>query len=355
MCRAMAKLGHQVTLMLPGAESHLLISKENSDFSFKTVIYEVNSKLMSDSKYYFGLKNYFKGKKTKKYDVIYTRKFIVYFFAARFFPHTRLIFEIHENCFHSNKVLNTVYISLFRMIYNEKTQLLVTISHALAEYWSAWGILKSRILIYHDCVSYNVNEVKPNKHVAREQVKVELGSYKLLAVYTGNIGPNRGIDKIIGLGKAFPDILFIIAGGPESMINFYKEKFELSRNIFFMGFVNIGKVKLLQASADILLAFWSDQLSTINYCSPLKIFEYMNAERVILVHRFKTILEVLEDGKDCVMINDPNDPEETIDKMRIAIANLGNEKMIRTAKNKIVKKYNWNDRAIAILNTISNE
>ena len=48
-------------------------------------------------------------------------------------------------------------------------------------------------------------------------------------------------------------------------------------------------------ASDILLALWSKKVLTINYCSPLKLFEYMASGRTIIAHDFITIKEVINE------------------------------------------------------------
>ena len=50
-------------------------------------------------------------------------------------------------------------------------------------------------------------------------------------------------------------------------------------------------------------------MPTIDYCSPLKLFEYMASGTPIIANNYVTIREVLEDEKDAFLINGDNDKD----------------------------------------------
>ena len=47
---------------------------------------------------------------------------------------------------------------------------------------------------------------------------------------------------------------------------------------------------------------WTDKTNTMNYCSPLKLFEYMAAGRIIVGHDFPTISEVLTNNETALLV-----------------------------------------------------
>jgi glycosyltransferase involved in cell wall biosynthesis len=102
-------------------------------------------------------------------------------------------------------------------------------------------------------------------------------------------------------------------------------------------------------TADILLALWSSDVPTINFCSPLKVFEYMAAGRLILAHGFPTIKEILVDGVNAYLAN-PNDLNDLDKKFKQAL-NDENEKIIsNTARKDAFEKYSWSVRTNIIVN-----
>ena len=119
-------------------------------------------------------------------------------------------------------------------------------------------------------------------------------------------------------------------------------------NIVFTGHVRHQDVKQYLFAADVLLMIWSRQVPTINYCSPLKMFEYMAAERIIVGHAFPTILEVLKDGEDAYLA-DPDSFDDLRKKMALALNEEYPNSMAKRARELAMKKYTWQARARAIL------
>ena len=66
------------------------------------------------------------------------------------------------------------------------------------------------------------------------------------------------------------------------------------------------------------VSLWSYEVPTINYCSPLKIFEYMAAGRTILAQGFPTILEVLHNNENAIIAK-PDSFQDLYDKLKYAL------------------------------------
>jgi glycosyltransferase involved in cell wall biosynthesis len=66
----------------------------------------------------------------------------------------------------------------------------------------------------------------------------------------------------------------------------------------------------------VLLALWSKKVPTINYCSPLKIFEYMASGRIMVAHGFPTIKEVIKHNKNGLLAR-PDDFNDLVEKREL--------------------------------------
>ena len=99
---------------------------------------------------------------------------------------------------------------------------------------------------------------------------------------------------------------FIIVGGTPAGNGSRSESDRETRNIQnvrLTGRVPHREIPQWLASADILLMMWTWKVSTIRVCSPMKLFEYMAAKRLIVGPAFPTVLEVMEDGRDAILLN----------------------------------------------------
>jgi glycosyltransferase involved in cell wall biosynthesis len=184
--------------------------------------------------------------------------------------------------------------------------------------------------------------------------KLHLPLDKKIVLYTGSLYANRGIDNILKLAKLFPQVYFLVIGGPEKQKNDYIKSalIQKTKNIRFLGYIPHFKVKDYLIAADVLLMIWSKEVKTINYCSPLKVFEYMASGRIIVGHAFPTIKEVLTDGETAYLTN-PDSFDELQMKISLALAQNYPNSMAQTAQRLALNKYSWKVRAQTILESIN--
>ncbi len=92
----------------------------------------------------------------------------------------------------------------------DKSIKLVTISKALADIWIARGVPENKIIICHDGINHNAFAIPKSQGDTRKIL--QLPENKKIAVYAGNLQPNRGIQPIIELAKRFSEVLFVVVG-----------------------------------------------------------------------------------------------------------------------------------------------
>jgi glycosyltransferase involved in cell wall biosynthesis len=227
----------------------------------------------------------------------------------------------------------------------------IAISQALADIWLSRGVPENKIMALHDAVSLNNHSHVPDFKSIRE--KLNLLQDKKIILYAGSLYPDRGIETILRLAKSFPKALFVILGGPEDRKVYYEQKSaDLDiHNIEFFGYIPHHDVTNYLVAADILLMIWSKQVKTINFCSPLKMFEYMASGRIIVGHAFPTIKEVLTDGKTAFLA-DPDSYGDLRNKLDKALKQEYPNPMAEEARRLALNKYTWQVRAKTILNSI---
>ena len=128
--------------------------------------------------------------------------------------------------------------------------------------------------------------------------------------------------------------------------------FKIINNIFFTGPVAHVKVASYLSKSDILLALWSSKVPTINYCSPLKVFEYMASNKLIVADGFITVKEVLTHKENAVLV-EPDD----YDSLQNAFKSILNDKDFYLSLGKkncdlIKSTYNWERRSELILKNL---
>ena len=196
----------------------------------------------------------------------------------------RVLLEFHSDTLSSKnyiqKLLGLVYqTSMVRNIIK------ISISDALSKRLKEnFGILTDIVL--HD--AWN------NKKSLETRMRRNNGS-KFLVVYTGKITLDRGITQIFQLAEKDKEAVFMIVGGSKAESKKIKDMVKIKNlnNVRIYSYQKSSRVKYLQERADMLIAFWSKNVPTIEYCSPLKLFEYMATGNKILIHDFPVFQEVL--------------------------------------------------------------
>ena len=215
----------------------------------------------------------------------------------------RTIFESHEDKLHPTSGLMNKWYSKMLLEDARSPQLVqfIAISHALAAVWKDRGVPPEKLVVLHDGVAARDYQTVKSRHQARLGLGIA-GEGKIV-VYAGSLYEDREIDSIFQLARSFPESRFMVVGGPERRKLFYESRARRNglANLLFVGRVPHYQVKEYLFAADVLLMLWSWQVPTINICSPLKLFEYMAAGRIIVGYAFPTIEEILVNGETALL------------------------------------------------------
>lgn len=180
---------------------------------------------------------------------------------------------------------------------------ILTITTALANHLKEFT--KSKIEVFPDAIKKEYLDNQISKEEARKLLGI---NSRKVVVYTGHLYNGRGIPLIIKLAQKFQDIDFYIVGGEKFDIDKFKSKSKEIKNLNYTGFITPSKVRFYQFAADILLMPYENKVSvegggdTSSYMSPMKLFEYMASNRLILASNHNSIQEVLSHKKNAILI-----------------------------------------------------
>lgn len=195
-----------------------------------------------------------------------------------------------------------------------------------------------------------------------DHLREKLGLYdSFLAVYTGHLYKGRGMDLLIKLAENLPKIVFLWVGGREEDASYWKSFIEEKQinNILITGFIENEYIPLYQSIGDVLLMPYENQVSgssggnTAEFCSPMKMFEYMATGKPIISSNLPVIHEILNDSN--AVFCDYEDVDQWIDAIRKIqdYPNVGIE-LGKQAKND-AQKYSWIERAKTTIDGFINE
>lgn len=159
-------------------------------------------------------------------------------------------------------------------------------------------VSKTNNLILHDGVEKKNFSLNKNKKKSRKKNIVYIGSF-----YKG-----RGLEIIKKLSRIYPQINFSVYGLRNEKISR-----DFLSNFNIHKYVNYSQVPKILCEADILLMPYENKVSinakdlnTAQYCSPLKMFEYLASGKIIISHGLPGISEILKNNTDSILLNKIN-------------------------------------------------
>jgi glycosyltransferase involved in cell wall biosynthesis len=229
----------------------------------------------------------------------------------------------------------------------------VAISPRLAKTYKKY-LPESRVLHLEDGVDPTLYDGLPGKEELRNELGIDVHSYSRLAVFTGHLYPDRGIETIIAAAAELPKVFFLLIGGWHQDVEAWEGRAEKQSitNIQFRGFRPHSEIPRYQKAADILLMPYSSSLNIAKIFSSLKLFEYMASGTPIIASNLPRVCEVLP-GDQGYLIK-PDDVSG-LTKAVGAIDSDYDEALERARRARIaVVQYSWQSRARHIVKTFLN-
>ena len=266
-------------------------------------------------------------------EVIISRSLISSFFLC-FFKINHFL-EIHSEFRGLTKFL-MINFNYINSPYILKT---IIISRALSKKFTTLN--KKKILILHDAVDTRNFSYKKRRNKIKS------------ATYVGSFHKGKGIELLLHLAKKFKKLKFNIYGDP------LDNTYDISKNVKIHGYSNYKKVPYVLANSDILLLpsanvqyGRSKSVNISNYNSPLKMFDYLAAGKIILASKRDGICEVLKHNFNSIIVN-KYDLKMWTKAMNEILNNKYPLHKLRSNSIKTAKKYTWDKRAVKILNEIN--
>jgi glycosyltransferase involved in cell wall biosynthesis len=249
----------------------------------------------------------------------------------------KLIFEAHENLTAGQ-----------RAVALRKMDGVVCISNALRrDLINGVGLAPHRTIVEYDAVDFDKFSPKPN--ISQADLRRELGlpvDSKIVCyaggLYTEEISLLRQAARQIE-----ENIVIVVVGGSQSEVEQNRCQTVDSR-IRFVGHVAHAEVPRYLQAADVLVMPYTNHLPWSAYFSPVKLFEYMAAQRPIISSDLPALRETLRPDENALLIR----PGSVRDLLRAISFVLDNPnyaaRIVRTAAQE-VKEHTWTRRAERIL------
>ncbi|MBN1461779.1 MAG: glycosyltransferase family 4 protein [Armatimonadetes bacterium] len=246
-------------------------------------------------------------------DFVYTRNVTIAAGAA--LARGRCVLEFHS------PVFPKVERRLVRSIVRSRRVCSVTISRRLAELMALqYGLEAGDFLVEHDACD-------PDEASRAEPAVLRCG-HELVAMYVGSFYPGRGVETIVELARRLPNVVFVAVGGEASDAG--REGSSPLPNLVFHPRVDRSLVPSLLAGADVLLMPYGSVVTVAgegnnrDFCSPLKLFEYLATGKPIVSSWTCSISEVLHDGENALLVK-----SSTVDEWEACVSRLVADEALR--------------------------
>lgn len=192
----------------------------------------------------------------------------------------------------------------------------------------------------------------PGPEAARRSLGLPQG---LTVGYTGHFYSGRGLELMLQLIPAFPQVNFMFVGGqPEKVLNWQAlMKQSGFNNAYTTGFIENARLPLYQAAAEILLMPYEQNIAgssggnSADICSPMKMFDYLAAGRAILTSDLPVLHEVLNESN--AVFCPPNNLEAWKEGMARLVADDKLRQRLGAQAQKDSGRYSWRARAQAAI------
>ena len=176
--------------------------------------------------------------------------------------------------------------------------------------------------------------------------------------YFGHLYSGKGMETIAALAPLLPDMRFEVYGGTEADLARWRAACAGQANLSLHGHIPHAEVAARMAGCDILIAPYDAQVShagggdIARWMSPLKLFEYMAAERPIVTSDLPVLREVVRNGETALLCT-PGDQTAFADALRRLAADPALRTRLGSAGRDLLEaEYTWDRRARRVLDGI---
>lgn len=336
MCEAFAK-NYRVDLLVNHNNQRWNDIKKNYNLDCKINI--LSQQRFKNSNFFFRIINGFKAIKlvnNKKYYLVISRNIISSILLAIF--DKKNVLEIHTEMTGFTKKLFNFFLAKIKQ--NIK---FIFIHKELSKIFK----FHNKFIILDDAI--NLKDFK----------KLNIGTVKNKFVYTGSYIEGKGIELVVELARHFKKYKFYLYGNIDTFPKKLIDKKKNLRNIFVNDYINYSQIPSVLKSAEFLLMPYPKKIGVLmknvnvsSYISPLKMFEYLAAKKVIFASDNKAYGHILRDNYNSILIS-PSNKKKWIKRIKEVISNKARYSSLKENAIKTVKDFTWEKRSKKIIKFIN--
>jgi glycosyltransferase involved in cell wall biosynthesis len=264
----------------------------------------------------------------------------------------KFVYDSHELYLERNKPqpssrLWKVVLSRLEAFLARRADAVLTVNETLGEVLALrYSIPRPFVLLNTPAGFERIALLGKRNGILRDELKIPPDAKVL--IYVGSIKSNRGLEEVIQALKYLKGCCLVCMGYGDD--RYKRILLELADNIgvsdrfFFFGPVPTSQVVPFAAGADLGVAPIANACMSYYYCSPNKLFEYMNAGLPVIASAFPE-LEKIVLSHEVGLTFDPSDPEDIARAARRILYNPEKGERMRKNAVRASQLYNWENES----------
>ncbi|MBI4709152.1 MAG: glycosyltransferase [Candidatus Portnoybacteria bacterium] len=223
-----------------------------------------------------------------------------------------------------------------------------------------YNVSDDKFIVAPNGVDIDFFDIKESTQEARH--KLNLSSDKTIISYIGRLetlGMEKGVSDLIRsfaqLIKNRQDVFLCVIGGPDNLISRYQQIADSlginSSQILFTGQVGYNLIPLYLRAMDIVVVPFPATKQFAFTASPIKVFEFMAAGKVIIASDLPALRTSLSDKS--ALFSEPGNIEDLSDKINFILENSALAKEMSERVLEDARQYTWSSRAEKIIKFVS--
>ena len=335
-CEYLTKLKNEVHLILPNTSKFKDTFQNfyNIKYNFKITKIKNYKKFPVGLNYYtYSIRSFLKVCFSN--DLIISRNFFVIFLCSLI--NKKCVIELHHDIKTESRIVNFIYKRI--NIFNKKCLKIIAITQGVKKFYTKkFNLKKNRIIILPSGTSLNL------------KYKNSLNIKKLKIGYFGSINYSKGINIIQKIAKMDQPNDYFIFGGTNDQISELRLK-NISKNLKLNSFQSYKRLPKLLLSMDVLLMPYLKNVTAAgnvsdisNFTSPLKLFDYMEAGKIIISSEILVLKEILKHKKNCIFVKNYNSAVSWLNEIKKIKNNIMMRNIIAKNSKKLSSNFNHENR-----------
>lgn len=218
-----------------------------------------------------------------------------------------------------------------------------------------WGVKEDVLMVEGDAVDLDRFENLPSQAKARSKWNVKTD--RIVVGYVGRLttlGKEKGVKTVLEAVAKDKRFFGFIVGGPENDKKTYEKmaaKLGLTEDdVLFAGEIPAADVPASLSACDVLAMPFPDLPHYRTHMSPLKMFEYMAADRPLVTSDLPTVRDVLSE-KNAIFC-EPDSTPSFLQALAWIAEHPDDAKARAAAAAALVKRHTWQERMARILDGV---